>query len=68
MVLVRRVNKKDTLAATRVALGALRDSSSVFPPLQSMVAALLTVWEMSEVRSLFLIFLNKLPNLNDNRK
>jgi len=42
-----RKNKGDILAGAVVTLRAIRDSSEVFPPLKSVVAAVVTIWEMS---------------------
>jgi hypothetical protein len=47
--------KSSTLVAARTALRAVRDSSQAFPPLQSAAAALMIVWDMSEVSFLFAI-------------
>jgi hypothetical protein len=44
-----RIKKSDALAGVGVALRGLRDSADVFPPLKSIVAAVVIVWEMSKV-------------------
>jgi hypothetical protein len=55
--LLPRLSRKkySTVAAARTALRAVRDSSHAFPPLQSAAAALLIVWDMSEVSFPFTI-------------
>jgi hypothetical protein len=47
-----RASKKTSLAAARVALRAIRDSSDGFPPLKSVAAAMMVAWDTSEVRFL----------------
>jgi hypothetical protein len=56
----RSKTKHSTLAAARIALRAIRDSSDAFPPLKSAAGAMIVVWDMSEV--IFFLFL--LPSLH----
>jgi hypothetical protein len=59
-------SKKTSLAATGVALRAIRDSADAFPPLKSTAAGMLIVWgaiEVSEVLSLLLHVLYMTPAL-----
>ena len=49
-----RTSKKTSLAAARVTLRGIRDSSDGFPPLKSVVSAIMVIWETSEVSVLFL--------------
>jgi hypothetical protein len=44
-----RSKKADALEAARITLRAIRDSSEAFPPLKSVVAATLIVWDTSKV-------------------
>ena len=53
MVPSLRNRKADTLAGVGIALRAVRDSTDAFPPLKSVVAVAIIVWEMSKVRFLF---------------
>jgi hypothetical protein len=50
-------SKKTSLAATGVALRAIRDSADAFPPLKSTAAGMLIVWGAIEV-SVFLLLLH----------
>lgn len=47
-----RPSKKTAVAAARVVLRSIRDSSDGFPPLKSVAAAMMVVWDMNEVRFL----------------
>jgi hypothetical protein len=48
-------SKKTSLAATGVALRAIRDSADAFPPLKSTAAGMLIVWGAIEVSVLLLL-------------
>jgi hypothetical protein len=48
-------SKKTSLAATGVALRAIRDSADAFPPLKSTAAGMLIVWGAIEVSVLSLL-------------
>ena len=52
--IIRRASEKTSLAAAWVALRAIRDSGSSdgFPPLKSVAAAMMIVWDTSEVSTL----------------
>lgn len=43
-----RPSKKTAVAAARVVLRSIRDSSDGFPPLKSVAAAMMVVWDMNE--------------------
>lgn len=45
----KKRKKRDALAAAKVLLCGIREASDAFPPLKSATAALLIVWEMSQV-------------------
>ena len=62
MPLKLRGSKTTSLAAARVALRAIRDSSDGFPPLKSVVSAIMIIWEMSEVSFLLLLTLLHMDN------
>ena len=62
MPLKLRGSKKTNLAAARVALHAIRDASDGFPPLKSVVSAIMIIWEMSEVSFLLLLTLLRMDN------
>jgi hypothetical protein len=44
-----RKGARDASAAARVALLAIRDATDVFPPIKSVVAAVIILWDMSQV-------------------
>ena len=44
-----RASEKTSLTAARVTLGAIRDSADGYPPLKSVGASMVIMWDMTEV-------------------
>jgi hypothetical protein len=53
MVAHRRRRKADAMAAAGVTVRAIRDLADACPPLKSVAAAVVVVWDMSKVRTYF---------------
>lgn len=64
----KKRDKQDAFAATKIMLCGIRDAADAFPPLKSVTAALLIVWEISQVSTHYNFLVHVPDSVAEHRK